>query len=215
MIDHAAIEAWIRDWGYLAVFIPLVLETAGIPFPGETILLIASAASSHGVLNPFVLAAVATVAVIIGDNIGYCVGRYGGRRLVDRLSHIGRIEAGVAWGERFFELHGGKAVFLARWVAGLRIFGAWIAGMSHMEWRRFFLWNALGGVTWACTITALGYAFGNSIQTVERYLGRVGAIAFAVVVVVAAVIALRWLHHRQRARAERMIAAKFPGERED
>ena len=215
MISQASIEAWIADWGYLAVFIPLVLETAGVPFPGETILLLAAAAASHGVLDPFVLAGVATVAVIIGDNIGYCVGRYGGRRLVDRLSHIGHIEAGVAWGERFFELHGGKAVFLARWTAGLRIFGAWIAGMSHMEWRRFFLWNALGGVTWACTITALGYAFGNSIETVERYLGRVGAIAFAVVVIVVAAIALRYLHRRQKARADRMIEAKFPERRED
>ena len=215
MIDQGAIEAWIADWGYLAIFVPLVLETAGIPFPGETILLIGAAASAHGVLQPVVVAAVATVAVIIGDNIGYCVGRYGGRRLVDRLSHIGHVEAGVAWGERFFELHGGKAVFLARWTAGLRIFGAWIAGMSHMEWRRFLLWNALGGVTWACTITALGYAFGNSIETVERTMGRAGAIAFAVVVVIAAALALRWLHRRQKARADRMIAAKFPDRRED
>lgn len=215
MIDQASIEAWIATWGYLAVFVPLVLETAGIPFPGETILLIAAAAASHGVLNPFAVAAIATAAVIIGDNIGYCVGRYGGRRLVDRLSHIGHVEAGVAWGERFFAVHGGKAVFLARWTAGLRIFGAWIAGMSHMEWRRFLLWNALGGVTWACTITALGYAFGNSIETVERYLGRVGAIAFAVVVIVVAAIALRYLHQRQKARADRMIDAKFPERRED
>lgn len=215
MIDQQAIEEWIRAWGYLAVFVPLVLETAGIPFPGETILLIAAAASSHGVLNPFAVAAVATVAVIIGDNIGFCIGRYGGRRLVDRLSHIAHVEAGVAWGERFFELHGGKAVFLARWTAGLRIFGAWIAGMSGMEWRRFLLWNALGGITWACAITALGYAFGNSIETVERYVGRAGAIAFAVVVIIAAAVALRYLHRRQRMRAERMLAAKFPDRRED
>lgn len=215
MIDHQAIEQWIGEWGYIAVFIPLVLETAGVPFPGETILLLAAAAASHGTLNPFVLAGVATVAVIIGDNIGYCIGRYGGRRLVDRISHIGHIEAGVAWGERFFELHGGKAVFLARWTAGLRIFGAWIAGMSHMEWRRFFLWNALGGVTWACTITLIGYWFGNSIQAVEQTLGRIGAIAFAVVVIAAAAVALRYLHRRQKARADRMIEAKFPDSRED
>ena len=215
MIGNAAIEEWIGQWGYLAVFVPLMLETAGIPFPGETILLLAAAAAAHGTLDPVAVAAVATVAVIVGDNIGYCVGRYGGRRLVDRLSHIGRVEAGVAWGERFFALHGGKAVFLARWTAGLRIFGAWIAGMSHMPWRRFLVWNALGGITWACTITALGYAFGNSIERVESYLGRAGAIAFAAVVIVAAAIALRWLHRRQRTRADRMLDAKFPDRRED
>ena len=215
MPDHAAIEEWLRQWGYLAVFVPLVLETAGVPFPGETILLAAAAGAAHGLLDPLALVAVATAAVIIGDNIGFCIGRYGGRRLVDRLSHLGHVEAGVAWGERFFARHGGKAVFLARWTAGLRIFGAWIAGMSHMEWRRFFLWNALGGVTWACTITLIGYWFGNSIQAVEQALGRIGAIAFAVVVIAAAAVALRYLHHRQKARADRMIAAKFPESRED
>ena len=211
MPDHAAIEEWLRQWGYLAVFVPLVLETAGIPFPGETILLAAAAGAAHGLLDPLALAAVATAAVIIGDNIGFCIGRYGGRRLVDRLSHLGHVEAGVAWGERFFARHGGKAVFLARWTAGLRIFGAWIAGMSSMEWRRFLLWNALGGVTWACTITALGYAFGSSVQAVERYLGRGGAIAFAVVVIAAAVLVLRRLHRRQRERADRELAGELPG----
>ncbi|MGI9187823.1 MAG: DedA family protein [Gaiellales bacterium] len=215
MIDHAAIEEWLRQWGYVAVFIPLVLETAGIPFPGETILLIAAAAASRGVLNPFAVAAVASLAVIIGDNIGYCIGRYGGRRLVDRISHIGHVEAGVAWGERFFEVHGGKAVLLARWTAGLRIFGAWIAGMSHMPWPRFLLWNAVGGITWACTITFLGYAFGNSLQTVEQYIGRAGAIAFGAVVIVAVVIGLRFLHRRQKQRADRLISQKFPDARED
>lgn len=215
MIDHSSIEAWIGQWGYLAVFVPLMLETAGIPFPGETILLLAAAAASHGTLNPVAVALVAASAAIVGDSIGFCVGRYGGRRLVDRLSRFAHVEAGVAWGERFFDLHGGKAVVLARWTAGLRIFGAWIAGMSRMPWRRFVLWNAIGGITWACAITALGYAFGSSVQTVERYLGRAGAIAFAVVVIVAAILALRWLHHRQRARADRMLDAKFPAARED
>jgi uncharacterized membrane protein YdjX (TVP38/TMEM64 family) len=215
VIDHSTIQEWIRQWGYVAVFIPLVLETAGIPFPGETILLIAAAASSTGTLNPWLIALVATVAVIIGDNIGFCIGRYGGRRLVDRLSHIGHVEAGVAWGERFFEAHGGKAVLLARWTAGLRIFGAWIAGMSGMSWPRFLLWNTLGGITWACTITAAGYLFGRSIGRVESVIGTAGAVAFALVAIVAIGFGLRWLHRRQKARADRMLDAKFPDARED
>lgn len=215
MIETSTIEEWLRQWGYLTVFIPLTLETAGIPFPGQTILLVAAAASSRGILNPFVLAAVAALAAIIGDNIGYCIGRFGGRRVVDRLSRFEHVENGVAWTERFFAVHGGKAVFLARWFGGLRIFGAWIAGMSHMPWWRFFAWNAIGGITWACTITALGYAFGNSIETVERYLGRGAAIVFAVVVVIAGVLLLRWFTRRQRARTDQALAPKHPAGRED
>lgn len=210
MIDHATIEEWVRTWGYLAAFIPLVLETAGVPFPGETILLIASAASARGVLNPFAIAGISSFAVIIGDNIGFCIGRYGGRRLVNRLSHIGHVEAGVAWGERFFEHHGGKAVVLARWTAGLRVFGAWIAGMSAMRWRTFLVWNTIGGITWACTITALGYTFGRSLQRVESLIGTAGTVVFAIVVIVAAGLALRWFHRRQKARAEAAIAEQSP-----
>lgn len=215
MIDHAMIEEWLRTWGYVAVFIPLLLETAGVPFPGETILLLASAAATRGVLNPWMIALVASVAVIIGDNIGYCIGRYGGRRVVERLSRFEHVQAGVVWGERFFERHGGKAVFLARWTAGLRVFGAWIAGMSHMPWGRFLLWNTLGGITWACTITAAGYVFGRSIQRVESIMGTAGAIAVALIAIVAIGLAVRWLHRRQRTRAEQLLLQKFPGSRED
>ena len=215
MLDNGLIEEWLRSWGYLTIFIPLMLETAGIPLPGGTILLVAAAASSRGILNPFTVAAVASLAAIIGDNIGFCIGRYGGRRIVDRLSHITHVEAGIVWGERFFALLGGKAVVLARWTAGLRIFGAWIAGMSQMRWRTFLVWNTLGGITWACTLTAVGYAFGESIERVEKVLGVGGAIVFAVIVVIAALIILRWLHRRQKARTEALLAEKLPDSRVD
>ncbi|MSO47387.1 MAG: DedA family protein [Thermoleophilia bacterium] len=215
MIDNGLIEEWLRTWGYLTIFIPLVLETAGIPLPGGTILLIAAAAASRGILNPFLVAAVASLAAIIGDNIGFCIGRYGGRRLVNRLSHIAHVEAGVVWGEHFFAIHGGKAVVLARWTAGLRIFGAWIAGMSQMRWRTFLVWNILGGVTWACTLTLVGYAFGESIERVESILGIGGAIVFAAVLVVAGVLVLRWIRGRQRARTEAIINQKFSDSRDD
>ena len=104
---------------------------------------------------------------------------------------------------------------LARWTAGLRIFGAWVAGMSTMRWRTFLMWNILGGVTWACTLTALGYAFGESIERVEQVLGVGGAIVFAIIVIAAVVVAMRALRRRQRARAEALINRKFPDARED
>ena len=173
-------------YGYFVIFVPVMLETAGVPLPGETILLLAGVAASAGRIDPWIAIAVGSAAAIIGDNIGYAIGRYGGRRVVMRFAHIGRMESSLAWGERFFATHGGKTVFLARWIFGLRIFGAWIAGMVHMPWRVFFLWNAAGGITWAASVIGLGYFFGHSLHVIEAALGVGGAVA----VVIAAIVGL-------------------------
>ena len=175
-------------YGYIVIFVPVMLETAGLPLPGETMLLLAGVAASTGRLDPWIAIAVGSAAAIIGDNIGYAIGRYGGRRVVLRLADIGGVEGSLAWGERFFARHGGKTVFIARWLPGLRIFGAWIAGMVHMPWRVFFLWNALGGITWCATVVGLGYFFGHSLHLIERVLGVGGAIALVAAAVAAVVI---------------------------
>jgi membrane protein DedA with SNARE-associated domain len=172
------------DYGYFVIFVPVMLETAGLPLPGETILLLSGVAASTGRIDPWIAIAVGSSAAIIGDNIGYAIGRYGGRRVVMRLAHIGRIESSLAWGEKFFARHGGKTVFLARWIFGLRIFGAWIAGMVHMPWRVFFVWNAAGGITWAASVIGLGYFFGHSLHVIEKALGVGGAIAVVTVAVI-------------------------------
>ena len=175
-----------EEYGYVVIFVPVMLETAGVPLPGETILLLTGVAAAAGRIDPWIAIAVGSTAAIIGDNIGYAIGRYGGRRVVLRFAHIGRMESSLAWGERFFAKHGGKTVFLARWIFGLRIFGAWIAGMVHMPWRSFFLWNAAGGITWAASVIGLGYFFGHSLRVIEAALGVGGAVA----VVIAAIAAL-------------------------
>jgi membrane protein DedA with SNARE-associated domain len=183
-------------YGYFVIFVPVMLETAGLPLPGETILLLSGVAASTGRIDPWVAIAVGSAAAIIGDNIGYAIGRYGGRRVVMRLAHIGKIEKSLVWGERFFERHGGKTVFLARWIFGLRIFGAWIAGMVHMPWRRFFLWNAGGGVTWCASMIGLGYFFGHSLHVIEKIVGVGGVVA----VIAAAAVGLgfwRRFEHRK------------------
>jgi membrane protein DedA with SNARE-associated domain len=171
-------------YGYFVIFVPVLLETAGVPLPGETTLLLSGVAASTGRIDPWIAIAVGSTAAILGDNIGYAIGRYGGRRLVMRLAHIGRIEKSLAWGEQFFARHGGKTVFLARWIFGLRIFGAWIAGMVHMPWRVFFLWNAAGGITWCASVIGLGYFFGHSLHVIEKLLGVGGVIAVVSVAVV-------------------------------
>jgi membrane protein DedA with SNARE-associated domain len=97
--------------------------------------------------------------------------------VVLRLAHVGGVDRSLRWGETFFEKHGGKTVFAARWLPGLRIFGAWIAGMVHMPWYRFALWNAAGGICWATSVVLAGYFFGRSLDAIEKVLGIGGVVA--------------------------------------
>lgn len=185
---------WYAEYGYWAVFVPVFLETAGLPLPGETSLLFAGVASSTGRIDVFWTIVVGSTAAILGDNVGYMVGRYGGRRLVLRLAHIGGIEKSLAWGEAYFARRGGITVFFARWLPGLRIFGAWIAGMVHMKWWKFALWNAAGGIAWTTSIVLLGHFFGKSIHVVERVLGVGGVIVLIGLAIVALVL---WRRHEK------------------
>jgi membrane protein DedA with SNARE-associated domain len=196
-------------YGYFVIFVPVLLETAGVPVPGETTLLLSGVAASTGRIDPWIAIAVGASAAIIGDNIGYAIGRYGGRRLVMRLAHLGRIESSLAWGERFFARHGGKTVFLARWIFGLRIFGAWIAGMVHMPWRMFFFWNAAGGICWSASVIGLGYFFGHSLGAIEKVLG-VGGVIGVVTVAVIAFVAWRRYEHRKLSEVEQEGAGVPP-----
>ncbi len=191
-------SAEIARYGYVAVFLIIFMETAGFPLPGELTLLFAGVAAGAGRLDLPVLIVLGTIAAILGDNVGYAIGRYGGRRVVLRLARFGRVGSTLAWGEQFFLRHGGKTVFLARWTAGLRIFGAWIAGMTHMPWGRFFVWNAAGGVTWVTAMLVLGYVFSGSVKRIESWLGTAGAVVFGVVALAALLYGLRRLSHRKR-----------------
>ena len=190
---------WYGEYGYWAVFVPVLAETAGVPLPGETSLLFAGVASSEGRLDVFWVIVVGASAAIIGDNIGYCIGRFGGRTLVNRLAAVGGVEKSLAWGEAYFERRGGITVFFARWLPGLRIFGAWIAGMVHMRWWKFALWNAAGGIAWATTIVLLGHAFGSSIGGVERVLGTGGVVVLIALALVALLLFRRYEKRKQRA----------------
>jgi membrane protein DedA with SNARE-associated domain len=211
-VPHLDPTQWIADYGYLAVFLIVFLETAGVPLPGEITLILAGVAAHQGSLDLVLAIVVGSVAAILGDNVGYVIGRYGGRRVVLRLAHYGRVDSMLGWGERFFASHGGKTVFLARWTAGLRIFGAWIAGMTHMPWRTFFIWNALGGVTWATAAVSAGYVFSGSVARIEELFGKGGAILAGVVLIAGAAFGLHRLHGRQAdARRAEMAAAGDDG----
>src|SRR4051795_1541540 len=121
--------------GYAAVFALIAVETMGIPVPGETALIAAALLAHEGRMDIVALCVIASVAAILGDNIGFAIGRKGGRRLFARPGplHEHRLRI-LAYGEPFFARHGAKAVFLGRWVTGLRIASAWLAGINRMPW---------------------------------------------------------------------------------
>lgn len=178
--------------GYPLVFVLVGAESAGALVPGETSLIVAAALASQGRLSLPVVIAVAAGAAILGDNIGYLIGRRGLRRLLDRP---GRWAAGrrrlVARGEVFFARHGSAAVFFGRWLPGLRVVASWLAGANRMRWRRFLLWNALGGIAWATTVGAVAYLLGRSAS------GSLGAIGFAGVAIAAVVYLVSRLRRRR------------------
>ncbi|MFL6038176.1 MAG: DedA family protein [Gaiellaceae bacterium] len=175
---------FIEDYGLLFLFAIVCLESAGLWVPGETALIAAAVYASNGHLSLEGVIAVAAVAAIIGDNLGYWIGREGGRRLLNHWAATRRFaERTLPPAERFFERHGGKAVFLARFFGGVRVTGAWIAGMSRMNWWRFLFWNAAGGIVWAIGVSLLAFYAGKAAaDALERY-GIYAAIAGGILLV--------------------------------
>jgi membrane-associated protein len=182
--------------GYAAVFALIAVETMGIPVPGETALIAAALLAHDGQMDIVTLVAFAAAAAILGDNVGFLLGRRVGRRVFVRpgpfLHHRLRI---LEVGEPFFARHGPKAVFLGRWVSGLRIASAWLAGMNRMSWPTFLLWNALGGILWAAVI---GFTVFFAGHVAEQAISVAGPIAAGVVVALA-VLWLLWRRRQRRA----------------
>jgi membrane protein DedA with SNARE-associated domain len=157
----------------------------GVPSPGETALVLAAVLASQGKLHIWLVILIGVSSAIIGDNLGYLLGRRFGR---DALSAPGplqqhRIRA-IAAGDRFFERHGPKAVFVGRWIALVRFATAWLAGINAMRFREFFFWNALGGTTWGITYGLAGYFGGQAAASVLSQVGVIGAVLLVLAVVV-------------------------------
>jgi membrane-associated protein len=177
------VTAFVDHYGLAVVFVVIALETGGIPLPGETALVAAAILASQGHFSIAAVIGVATAAAIIGDNGGYWGGRKLGRGFLQRYDVVRRFSDRVLpRAERFFKRHGGKAVFLARWTSGLRVAGAWIAGFAHMEWWRFFFWNAAGGLAWAAAVSLVAYYFGRAAADA---IGHYGLLAGGAVIALA------------------------------
>jgi membrane protein DedA with SNARE-associated domain len=175
----------------------LLLENAGIPVPGETILLLASflAYSRHELQLPYIIL-VAVCAATLGDNLGFAIGYRGGRPLLDRYRDFFRISPiTIARGERLFDQYGAVTIFFARFIFGLRVIAGPVAGVLRMQWKRFALFNFLGAVLWVSVIAGVGYKFGKHWDQLVDFIKdlNVGIAAAAVVVIL-----LLWLWRRQR-----------------
>src|SRR3954451_13248828 len=169
----------------------------GIPVPGETALIAAALLAHDGDMDIGTLIVVASAAAILGDNVGFAIGRRFGRRvfILPGPLHGQRLKV-LEHGEPFFARHGPKAVFLGRWVAGLRIASAWLAGMNRMRWPTFLFWNALGGIAWAVSISLSIYFLGDLAEHAIEVVGPISA-----GIVVAALIAF-WVYRRRRKAVE-------------
>ena len=181
--------------GLPILFALIAIETMGIPVPGETALLTAAIVASRGDLAIEAVIAVAAAAAIVGDNVGFTIGRKLGRRLLTAPGPLHRHRMSVLTvGEPFFDRHGAKAVFLGRWITGLRITSAWLAGANRMSWPTFLFYNAAGGIAWAASVALVGYYLGEAGEKAIRAIG-LGA---AVVVLATGIVV--WVVVRARRR---------------
>jgi membrane protein DedA with SNARE-associated domain len=189
---------YLAHYGYWAVGAALLLENAGLPVPGETILLLASflAYSEHKLALPYIIL-VGIFAATLGDNLGFAIGFYGGRPLLERYQKTLHIRASViARGEELFARYGAATIFVARFIAGMRIVAGPLAGVLRMSWRKFLLFNFLGAVVWVSVIAGVGYFFGKHWEELVDLVEDANIAIASVVVVFAAVF--WWRRRREK-----------------
>jgi membrane protein DedA with SNARE-associated domain len=202
----------LSEYGYAAVFLFVMVESLGVPFPGETMLITAAlyAGATHNLAIELVWA-VAAAGAIVGDNIGYALGAFGGYRLLRRYGSKVRLdEAKLKVGKLVFDNHGAKVVFFGRFVSILRTYSAFLAGVNRMRYWRFLVFNAAGGIVWSA-VYAFGFYFAGSalsklrgpIDVVLGALAAVGVIAF-----------ILWIRGHER-RLEREAEIRYPGPLDD
>lgn len=196
-------------YSYAAILLIVAIEAMGVPVPGETMLIVASvyAGTTHHLEIGFVITAAAAGA-ILGDNLGFLAGQYGGYRLLRRYGRYLRLdERKLRLGQYLFERHGGKVVFFGRFLPILRIWAAFLAGTHRMDWPRFLTFNAAGGIVWATSVGLAGYLLGNSLL---RSGGLVSLLSVAAVLAAAVVVALT-LRKKEAQLAELAASAPPPG----
>jgi membrane protein DedA with SNARE-associated domain len=174
----------IEDYGLIILFVIVAAESSGVPLPGETALITTGVLASQGHFDIKWVIVIAAAAAIVGDNIGYWIGREGGTKILGKWAFTRRLrDKYMPPAQRFFKAHGGKTIFFARFIAVLRVFGAWIAGITHMPWWRFLLWNAAGGICWALLVGLVSYYLGHAAADAIQRWGLIGGGVAAVLAI--------------------------------
>jgi membrane protein DedA with SNARE-associated domain len=196
------VTSFITSHGLPLLFLVVMLESFGLPLPGETALIAFGVLAAQGHYSIVEVIAVTAVAAIVGDNLGYWViGRWGGRALFERWRWLSRYSQRVLpRAEELIAKHGGKTVFFGRFVAVLRYTAAWVAGLGRMHWWKFFFFNAAGGICWATLVGLLSYYVGKAAA---EALGKYGLFAGAGVIALIGIVAL--VSHLARRRLEERL----------
>lgn len=206
-----SLEPTLNHYGYLAVAGLVLIEDFGVPVPGETVLILGAVYAGAGRLNIVLVALLGFLGAVLGDNIGFALGHFGGRRLVERYGrYVFLTPERLDRATRFFEAHGGKIIVAARFIEGLRQANGIIAGTTGMHWARFLLFNAIGAALWVAVWTSLGYFSGSHIDTIYNDATRYDTyLAIAVGALLLAYIA------RRVERVRRVRARKASGDATD
>ena len=210
---HPAVDTlrnFVASYGYWAVALALLSESAGLPVPGEITLLLASflAYSEHHLHLGWIIV-VATCASTFGGEVGYAVGHHGGRQLLDRYKSMFKISSdALDRGEKVFAEYGAAAVFLSRFIFGMRVFAGPLAGVLRMPRRVFSIFNFLGAATWVTIIAGAGYIFGGQWRTLLHVMRRFNLFAALIAVAAIAILGLRIRYRNQRIRNQRLLETK-------
>jgi membrane-associated protein len=187
---------YLAHYGYWAVAAALLLENAGLPVPGETMLLLASfmAYSEHHLRLPYIIL-IGVCAATLGDNLGFLLGHYGGEPLLERYRQVPRVHRTLTRAESLIQRYGSFAIFIARFIAGMRIVAGPLAGVLHMPWRKFVVFNFLGAAVWVTVISSVGYFFGRHWDELARIMKGVNA---AVLLVAVVLVVFFWWRQRRK-----------------
>jgi membrane protein DedA with SNARE-associated domain len=208
MHELGSLHQLMSQYGYGAVGVVVALESMGVPLPGETMLVLSAIyASTHPDLHVAGVIAAAAVGAILGDNVGYWIGREFGYRLLLRYGrYVGLTETRIKLGQYLFLHHGGKVVFFGRFIAVLRVLAAVLAGVNRMEWRSFLIANAAGGVLWSLVYGVGAYSFGTAVFHAAKPL----AIVLVVVALIIIILAMRYVRAHE-VELERRAEEELPG----
>ena len=190
---------YLQQYGYATLFLITFLETSaflGLVAPGETVIVLCGFYAYRGILDPWLVGAISIAGAILGDQVGYLLGRTYGQGLIKRFGRFFFFdEKRLKATQHYYRKHGGKTVFIGRFMSILRSFGPVVAGISKMSWRTFSMWSVASCIVWGAVFTILGYFFGKSWEVIHSYLGWGGAVAFVLGVVV-----VLWFLHRKRSK---------------